>query len=171
MVGFRLRASLLRLLPPLAPPGLLLRARFSDSPQTASESDDSIGYPSNRGRKLKRKARFVYEGTLNDAKGPRTYKEVFLLPIRSAHEISSPELTEGQLPLQEIEYFGKRRKIIWRKEKPRKALEDDDEESSEESFDEDNSGEDEADPYADVKLDSTTPSGLRIRPTNSLQKS
>jgi RXT2-like, N-terminal len=41
-----------------------------------SESDDSIAYTSNRGRKLKRKARYVHEGALNDAKGPRVYKEV-----------------------------------------------------------------------------------------------
>lgn len=61
--------------------------------------------------------------------------------------------------MQEIEYFGKRRKIIWRKEKPRKALENEDSESSEESSDEE-SGEDETDPYADVKLESTNSSLL-----------
>jgi len=43
---------------------------------SGSESDDSIAYTSNRGRKLKRKARFVHEGALNDAKGPRVYKKV-----------------------------------------------------------------------------------------------
>ncbi|KAH0603684.1 uncharacterized protein H6S33_007343 [Morchella sextelata] len=94
-----------------------------------SESDDSIAYPSNRGRKLKRKARFVHEGALNDAKGPRTYKE-------------------------EIEYFSKRRKIIWRNRKARHRAADRDSASEDsDASDSNSSGVDEDDPYAEVKLD------------------
>lgn len=104
---------------------------------------------------------------MNDAKGPRTYKEVFapqfVLPPPECRQTETDK--QPKQPPQEIEYFGKRRKIIWRKEKPRKPLEDENSGSSEESSDEDNSGEDEADPYADVKLDSTIPlSYLSIRP-------
>ncbi|KAI5839975.1 RXT2-like protein [Morchella snyderi] len=94
-----------------------------------SESDDSISYPSNRGRKLKRKARFVHEGALNDAKGPRTYKE-------------------------EIEYFGKRRKIIWRNRRARHRAADRDSASDDsDASDSNGSAVDEDDPYAEVKLD------------------
>ncbi|KAB8748969.1 hypothetical protein FH972_026520 [Carpinus fangiana] len=40
----------------------------------ASDSDVSIKHPTNRGNKLKRKARFVQEGRLDQADGPRVYK-------------------------------------------------------------------------------------------------
>ena len=46
---------------------------------TESESDDSIAYPSNRGRKLKRRARYVREGQLDAPTGPKVYKEVGLV--------------------------------------------------------------------------------------------
>ncbi|KAL7274168.1 hypothetical protein RUND412_002950 [Rhizina undulata] len=95
----------------------------------ASDSDDSITYTSNRGRKLKRKARFVHEGALDDCRGPRTYKE-------------------------EIEFHGKRRKIIYRKPTRRKNFsESESESSSEESEDDNGSSSDELDSYADIKLD------------------
>lgn len=42
----------------------------------ASDSDDSILRPTNRGNKLKRKAKFVQEGRLDQADGPRVYKRV-----------------------------------------------------------------------------------------------
>ncbi|PWW77012.1 hypothetical protein C7212DRAFT_343747 [Tuber magnatum] len=75
-----------------------------------SESDDSIAYTSNRGRKLKRKARFVHEGALNDARGPRVYKK-------------------------EIEFYGKRRKVIYQKEPLRKRNDDSESEVEEDSDD------------------------------------
>ncbi|KAI9727533.1 MAG: hypothetical protein M1828_006475 [Chrysothrix sp. TS-e1954] len=40
----------------------------------ASESDDSIDRPTNRGNKLKRKAKYVQQGQLSQADGPRAYK-------------------------------------------------------------------------------------------------
>ena len=42
----------------------------------ASESDDTIVGVSNRGRKLKRKAKYVHEGKLDDGLGVNGYKEV-----------------------------------------------------------------------------------------------
>lgn len=44
----------------------------------ASDSDDSITKPSNRGNKLKRKAQYVHEGQLDLPNGPRVYKRVSL---------------------------------------------------------------------------------------------
>ena len=43
---------------------------------TASDSDDSISKPSNRGNKLKRKAQYVHEGQLDLPNGPKVYKRV-----------------------------------------------------------------------------------------------
>jgi hypothetical protein len=42
----------------------------------ASDSDESIHQPTNRGNKLKRKAHFVHEGRLDLPNGPRVYKRV-----------------------------------------------------------------------------------------------
>ncbi|KAI9839921.1 MAG: hypothetical protein M1819_000113 [Sarea resinae] len=39
-----------------------------------SDSDESINHPSNRGNKLKRKARYVHEGQLNLPNGPSVYR-------------------------------------------------------------------------------------------------
>ena len=44
----------------------------------ASDSDDSIIKPSNRGNKLKRKAQYVHEGQLDLPNGPKVYKRVSL---------------------------------------------------------------------------------------------
>ncbi|CAZ81597.1 unnamed protein product [Tuber melanosporum] len=93
-----------------------------------SESDDSIAYTSNRGRKLKRKARFVHEGALNDAKGPRVYKK-------------------------EIEFYGKRRKVIYQKEPLRKRNEDSESDVEEDSDDDTTSVSDDLDPYSEIRID------------------
>ncbi|PUU82384.1 RXT2-like protein [Tuber borchii] len=93
-----------------------------------SESDDSIAYTSNRGRKLKRKARFVHEGALNDAKGPRVYKK-------------------------EIEFYGKRRKIIYQKEPLRKRNDDSESDAEEDSDDDTTSVSDDLDPYSEIRID------------------
>lgn len=45
---------------------------------TASDSDDSFHYSTNRGNKLKRKAQYVHEGQLDRPNGPRVYKRVSL---------------------------------------------------------------------------------------------
>ena len=45
----------------------------------ASDSDTSIKKQTNRGNKLKRKAKFVSEGRLDQAGGPRTYKRVSII--------------------------------------------------------------------------------------------
>ncbi|CUS12693.1 unnamed protein product [Tuber aestivum] len=93
-----------------------------------SESDDSIAYTSNRGRKLKRKARFVHEGALNDAKGPRVYKK-------------------------EIEFYGKRRKVIYQKEPLRKRNDDSESDVEEDSDDDTTSASDDLDPYSGIRID------------------
>lgn len=41
-----------------------------------SDSDSSIGRPTNRGNKLKKKARFVKQGRLTSATGPAAYREI-----------------------------------------------------------------------------------------------
>ena len=56
--------------------GLLELATNPKHSLLASESDDTIVGTTNRGRKLKRKARFVSEGKLNDGLGANGYKEV-----------------------------------------------------------------------------------------------
>lgn len=45
---------------------------------TASDSDDSFHYSTNRGNKLKRKAQYVHEGQLDRPNGPKVYKRVRL---------------------------------------------------------------------------------------------
>ena len=42
----------------------------------ASDSDDSIQRPTNRGNKLKRKAEYVHEGQLDRPNGLKVYKKV-----------------------------------------------------------------------------------------------
>ena len=49
------------------------------TPPIASDSDDSITKPSNRGNKLKRKAQYVREGQLDLPNGPKVYKRVSFL--------------------------------------------------------------------------------------------
>ena len=43
---------------------------------SVSDSDDSIKRQTNRGSKLKRKSKFVQEGRLNQANGPKVYRRV-----------------------------------------------------------------------------------------------
>ncbi|TGZ76883.1 hypothetical protein EX30DRAFT_344555 [Ascodesmis nigricans] len=90
-----------------------------------SESDNDIAYTSNRGRKLKRKAQHVHEGALDNHFGMNGYKE-------------------------EVDFYGKKKKIIYRKSGRRKKLavefDDDSEEDSEDASVED------LDPYAEVDL-------------------
>lgn len=51
---------------------------LTSTPPAASDSDDSIIKPSNRGNKLKRKAQYVREGQLDLPNGPKVYKRVSL---------------------------------------------------------------------------------------------
>ena len=53
----------------------------------ASDSDDAIQKPTNRGNKLKRKAEYVHEGQLDRPNGLKVYKKVELLPKHAASEI------------------------------------------------------------------------------------
>lgn len=46
------------------------------APAPDSDSDSSIDQTTNRGNKLKRRARFVHEGRLTSSMGPAAYKEV-----------------------------------------------------------------------------------------------
>ncbi|KAF8474683.1 RXT2-like protein [Kalaharituber pfeilii] len=108
-----------------------------------SESDDSIAYPSNRGRKLKHRARYVREGQLDAPTGPRVYKE-------------------------KVEYGGAQRYIIHRY-KRRKRDEDADEESDEDSEE----TIEEEDPFDQVDLEKilapiNNPADLPSHPTLSL---
>lgn len=58
----------------------------------ASESDDSIAKPSNRGNKLKRKAQYVREGQLDLPNGPKVYKRVSFLALISWPERQTSEV-------------------------------------------------------------------------------
>ncbi|KAI5819682.1 RXT2-like protein [Pyronema omphalodes] len=93
-----------------------------------SESDDTIVGNSNRGRKLKRRAKFVHEGKLDDGKGVNGFKE-------------------------EIVFHGRKKKIIYRKPNRRKRIavgsDDEDEDDSENG---DGSGSEGSDPYEGVDL-------------------
>lgn len=53
----------------------------------ASDSDEAIQRPTNRGNKLKRKAEYVHEGQLDRPNGLKVYKKVELLPKHAAVEI------------------------------------------------------------------------------------
>ncbi|KAI5808972.1 RXT2-like protein [Peziza echinospora] len=108
-----------------------------------SESDDSIAYPSNRGRKLKHRARFVREGQLDAPTGPRVYKE-------------------------EVEFGGARRYIIRRHKRVRREEEDEEESEgdSEDTIDEE-------DPFESVDIEKilapvNNPADLPSHPTLSL---
>lgn len=59
--------------------------------------------------------------------------------------------------LQEIEYFGKRRKIIFQKKPRRKRNDDSESEPEDDSDDEDTSLSDDLDPYSEIKIGSTLP--------------
>lgn len=59
--------------------------------------------------------------------------------------------------LQEIEYFGKRRKIIFQKKPRRKRSDDSESEPEDDSDDEDTSLSDDLDPYSEIKIGSTLP--------------
>ena len=48
----------------------------SGAPIAASDSDDSITQRTNRGNKLKRKAKYVQEGKLNNPNGSQAYTRV-----------------------------------------------------------------------------------------------
>lgn len=53
----------------------------------ASDSDDAIQRPTNRGNKLKRNAEYVHEGQLDRPNGLKVYKKVELPPKHAAVEI------------------------------------------------------------------------------------
>lgn len=92
-----------------------------------SDSDDTIVGTSNRGRKLKRKAKYVHEGKLDDGRGVNGYKE-------------------------EIEYFGTRKKIIYRKHGRSKRLAIDSEEEESQDSEAEESGSELFDPYDGLDL-------------------
>ncbi|KAI5855631.1 RXT2-like protein [Tricharina praecox] len=93
----------------------------------ASDSDDTIVGNSNRGRKLKRKAQNVHEGKLDDGRGVNGYKE-------------------------EIEYFGRRKKIIYRKPSRRKKIAVDSDEEDSQSSDAEGSVDESTDPYEGLDI-------------------
>ncbi|KAI5780543.1 RXT2-like protein [Geopyxis carbonaria] len=102
--------------------------RTLDVQSDDSESDDEIAYTSNRGRKLKHRAKLVHERSLDNHFGLNGYKE-------------------------EIEYYGKTKNIIYRKPDRRKrvAMDSDSEES--EDSEEESGEEDSTDPYAGIQLE------------------
>ncbi|GAO49351.1 hypothetical protein SAICODRAFT_28326 [Saitoella complicata NRRL Y-17804] len=120
----------------------------------ASDSDSSVGAAThNRGRKLKRKARFVHKGKLNLPYGLQTDREV-------------------------VEYANKKRAIIRRRDVPtfkstRKPTDSDDEEDDDQT-----EGASDTDPYAAVDLNALLrpiahPSDLLRHPSyqNTFQRS
>ncbi|KAI9864916.1 MAG: hypothetical protein M1813_002687 [Trichoglossum hirsutum] len=54
---------------------ILSMRRAINKRQDASDSDETINVPSNRGNKLKRRSTFVHEGQADLPSGPRVYKE------------------------------------------------------------------------------------------------
>lgn len=59
------------------------------APLVESDSDSEIQAPTNRGNKLKHKAKFVREGKLGPPTGPAVYKEARSPPSRR-HSIHTP---------------------------------------------------------------------------------
>ncbi|KAI9790283.1 MAG: hypothetical protein M1816_005308 [Peltula sp. TS41687] len=92
----------------------------------ASDSDETIYQPTNRGNKLKRNARYVHEGQLDRPNGPRVYK-------------------------RKIEHAGYQRYIINRK--PLRLDEDGDELDDDDIDEEADAAAAESNPYADIKLE------------------
>ncbi|KAI9819951.1 MAG: hypothetical protein M1827_006521 [Pycnora praestabilis] len=111
----------------------------------ASDSDTSIQQPSNRGNKLKRKARFVHEGQLDLPNGPRVYK-------------------------RRTEHSGHRRYII--NTNPRRFDADGDELEDDDVDEQADTAAAEENPYSDVRLEYllaplTSAAGLATHPTLS----
>ncbi|KAI9758138.1 MAG: hypothetical protein M4579_003170 [Chaenotheca gracillima] len=92
----------------------------------ASDSDESIHQPTNRGNKLKRKAKFVREGQLDLPNGPRVYK-------------------------RKVEHAGHKRYIISRN--PQRLDEDGDELDEDDADDQADAAAAEEDPYADISIE------------------
>ncbi|KAI9827568.1 MAG: hypothetical protein M1832_004918 [Thelocarpon impressellum] len=111
--------------------------------EDASDSDDSIHQPTNRGNKLMRKAHFVREGQLDLPNGPRVYKRV----RAGVGDRPKSSLT----PAQKIEHAGYRRTIISRN--PRRYDEDGDELDDDEVDALADAAAAEQNPYADVRLE------------------
>ncbi|KAI9655061.1 MAG: hypothetical protein M1829_000694 [Trizodia sp. TS-e1964] len=127
----------------LCSPGL---ADLSVGAESGSESDSSIQGPSNRGNKLKRKARFVHEGQMDGTIGPRAYK-------------------------RRIEHAGYERNIISRN--PLRYDEFGDELEDEDVDDQADAAAAEENPYSGIKIESllaplTSAAGLATHPTLSL---
>ncbi|KAI9713920.1 MAG: hypothetical protein M1820_000650 [Bogoriella megaspora] len=86
----------------------------------ASDSDESISQPTNRGNKLKRKAKYVQEGTLGDQNCPNAYKKriehagyyrniISRNPIRldeDGDEIDEDDVSEGDNYNEDDPYSG-----------------------------------------------------------------
>ncbi|KAI9840692.1 MAG: hypothetical protein M1837_001368 [Sclerophora amabilis] len=94
----------------------------------ASDSDDSIHRPTNRGNKLKRKARFVREGHLDLPSGPRVYK-------------------------RKIDHAGYRRYVISRN--PSRFDEDGDELDEDDVDEQADAAAAEEDPYSSIRIENT----------------
>lgn len=116
-----------------------------------SDSDESINQLTNRGNKLRKKARFVHEGQLAPPTGPEVYKRVGYL------------ITNGRFrsvftdTKQRIEHASYQREIISRNPP---LVDDDgyevDSEDDDERAEEAAAAAAEFDPYADVKIECMT---------------
>jgi len=118
-------------------------ANVSPSP-VASESEDAITRMTNRGNKLKRKAKYVQEGRLDTADGPRIYRRVGLLKLELCGK-------SGITSEQKIDYNGYSRHIINRNplriDADGDVVDDDDSDSLPDLSDA------EENPYADIRLE------------------
>lgn len=63
----------------------------------ASDSDDAIQRPTNRGNKLKRKAEYVREGQLDRPNGLKVYKKVELFLMHAAVDTRLTSLRESRM--------------------------------------------------------------------------
>lgn len=77
-----------------------------------SDSDSEIQAPTNRGNKLKQKAKFVREGKLGPPTGPSVYKEVNCSFIATTVKARVKHCANSRT--QEVEHAGYRRAIISR---------------------------------------------------------
>lgn len=73
---------------------------FNGNFHSASDSDESFHYSTNRGNKLKRKAKYVHEGQLDRPNGPKVYKRVSLAGnTRRTGIASSTEIVSRRLSM------------------------------------------------------------------------
>ena len=116
---------------------------------TDSDSDDSIDQLTNRGNKLRKKARYVHEGQLAPPTGPVVYRRV-------CHDLkTTTKIVHVLIPHKRIEHAGFQRDIISRNpplvdEDGYEVDSEDDDERAQAAI----AAAAEFDPYADVKIES-----------------